>query len=261
MSQPRRTGPVLPLLAASLLLLVVGDRLWRLRSRSAPSSPVAAIALPREAPATDVGSVPAGQPPAAPMAGGAAARQAVRERLLREAAGTYLSEMLAENDSALRRWPARAGRTLRVAVVRMGARDYVEDFAGAVHWAVTRWNGVGLPVQLETGADSASADIVVAWVDSLGANRLGRAEVTRDGTGGIVHAVLVLATHSPSGAPLPQRVMVTLALHELGHALGLGHSSDSADALFPTSVATELTPRDRRTATLLYDLPTGSLKY
>jgi hypothetical protein len=249
------------LLAASLLLLVVGDRLWRLRSRSAPSSPSAAIALPSEAPATDLGSVTAGQPPAAPMAGGAAARQAVRERLLREAAGTYLPEMLAENDSALRRWPARAGRTLRVAVVRMGARDYVEDFAGAVHWAVTRWNGVGLPVQLETGADSASADIVVAWVDSLGANRLGRAEVTRDGTGGIVHAVLVLATHSPNGAPLPQRVMVTMALHELGHALGLGHSSDSADALFPTSVAIELTPRDRRTATLLYDLPTGSLKH
>ena len=72
--------------------------------------------------------------------------------------------------------------------------------------------------------------------------------------------MLVLATHAPHGEPLPQRVMVTLALHELGHALGLGHSSDRADALFPTSAATELTPRDRRTATLLYDLPTGSLK-
>ena len=51
-------------------------------------------------------------PSASPMAGGVAARQAVRERLRQEAAGTYLPETLAENDSVLRRLPARAGRTL-----------------------------------------------------------------------------------------------------------------------------------------------------
>jgi hypothetical protein len=235
MSESRRTGYVIPLLAAVLLLLVVGDRLWRLRPRTAP--------------------------PVTPLAGGGAARQAVRERLRQEGAGTYLPEMLAENDSVLRRWPARAGRTLRVAAVRLGAEGYVDSFAGAVSWAVTRWIGVGLPVRLETGADSAGADIVVAWVDSLGAGRLGRAEVTWDGKGGeVVRVALALATHAPDGTPLSQRLMVTLALHELRHALGLGHSSDRADALFPTSTATELTPRDRRTATLLYDLPTGSLK-
>jgi hypothetical protein len=260
MSESRRTGYVIPLLAAVLLLLVVGDQLWRLRPRSAPPATPAGIGRPTAAPATDLGEVPAGRPPVSPLAGGGAARQAVRERLRQEGAGTYLPEMLAENDSILRRWPARAGRTLRVAVVRLGAEGYVENFAGAVSWAVTRWNGVGLPVQLETGADSAGADIVVAWVDSLGADRLGRAEVTRDGKGEVVRVALALSTHAPDGTPLSQRLMVTLALHELGHALGLGHSSDRADALFPTSTATELTARDRRTATLLYDLPTGSLK-
>jgi hypothetical protein len=257
MSESRGTGPIIPLIAAVLLLLVVGDRLWRLRQRSTPPATPAGISA---APATDLGNVPAGRPPVSPLAGGGAARQAVRERLRQAAAGTYLPEMLAENDSVLLRWPARAGRTLRVAVVRQGAEGYVESFAGAVSWAVTRWNGVGLPVQLETGADSAGADIVVAWVASLGAGLLGRAEVTWNGKGEVVRVALTLATHAPDGTPLSQRLMVTLALHELGHTLGLGHSPDRADALFPTSTATELTPRDRRTATLLYDLPTGSLK-
>jgi len=260
MSESRRTGYVIPLLAAVLLILVVGDQLWRLRPRSVPPAAPAGIGRPLAASASDLGNVPASRPPVSPSAGGAAVRQAVRERVRQEGSGTYLTEMLAENDSILRRWPARAGRTLRVAVVRLGAEGYVENFAGAVSWAVTRWNGVGLPVQLETGADSAEADIVVTWVDSLGADRLGRAEVTRDGKGEVVRAALVLSTHAPGGNPLSQRLMVTLALHELGHALGLGHSADRADALFPTSTATELTPRDRRTATLLYDLPTGSLK-
>ena len=54
--------------------------------------------------------------------------------------------------------------------------------------------------------------------------------------------------------------MTTMALHELGHAVGLGHSSDPKDALYPTSGAAALTPRDRRTATVLYELPTGSVR-
>jgi len=71
---------------------------------------------------------------------------------------------------------------------------------------------------------------------------------------------VTLATHLPDGRPVSPSQMVALALHELGHALGLGHSPVKTDAMYPETSATDLTQRDRRTAMLLYDLPPGSLK-
>jgi predicted Zn-dependent protease len=54
--------------------------------------------------------------------------------------------------------------------------------------------------------------------------------------------------------------MVALALHELGHALGLGHSPVQEDVLYPVTRANDLSDRDRRTARLLYSLPPGDLR-
>jgi len=192
----------------------------------------------------------------------AARRVAVRERIRREGAGTYLAEMLAETDSMIRRWPeGRERRGLRLAVLRAGAVDnFREAFVSNVSWAVMRWNGAMLPVQLESGADSASADVVLTWVARLDGNRTGRADLTWDQRGHIVHAQVFLATHTPDGTQLDARQMTALALHELGHALGLGHSPAREDALHPVTRAIELTERDRRTARLLYSLPPGSLR-
>jgi predicted Zn-dependent protease len=160
----------------------------------------------------------------------------------------------------VRHWGFRAGRPILVAVLPWTALGYRDEYAAAVQWAVVRWNGVGLPLQIETTRDSSGADVVVTWVDTLGGEAAGRARIVWNGSGEIVRARVELVTHMPDGKAPTSRQMITMALHELGHVLGLGHSSDTADALHPTSTAIELSPRDRRTASLLYDLPTGSVK-
>jgi hypothetical protein len=179
------------------------------------------------------------------------------------AATTYLAAMLPQVDSAIRRWSDdRIRRPLRVALASgAGVPGYRPEYATAVAWSLARWNGAQLPVQFEfRGLDTARADIVVGWATSLDSGRTGKADVTWDQRQYIRRAAVTLATHAPDGRLLTAPEMTALALHELGHALGLAHSGETKDALYPMTRAADLTARDRATARLLYDLPPGSLR-
>jgi hypothetical protein len=255
---------VIPLLALLLVALVAGDLARRALVR--PAAPPAQEAGRPAAPVVG-GDVPGGgaRSMAAAVAATApldsAARMAVLVRIERDGAGTYLPAMVSSGDSVLHRWgDDRTARPLRVAVLREEVPGFHEVFFANVGWAITRWNSVGLPIYLEQVADTAGADIVLTWADRLDSNRAGRADVTWERNGRLAHVHITLATHAPDGRQVSPSEMVALALHELGHALGLGHSPVAADALHPETSAVDLTARDRRTALLLYALPPGSLK-
>jgi predicted Zn-dependent protease len=49
-------------------------------------------------------------------------------------------------------------------------------------------------------------------------------------------------------------------MHETWHALGLPHSADAADVMFPATQVDVLSTRDQESAQLLYRLPPGSVK-
>jgi len=120
------------------------------------------------------------------------------------------------------------------------------------------WNGQPFPILLdERGARQ--AQVFVQWGLAPGGSQLGLTHTEWSESGGLRVRSLALAIRDPrSGRDLdPDQVRLTAA-HEMGHALGLPHSDQPRDVMYPTNTATALSARDYRTLEALYALEDGT---
>jgi hypothetical protein len=185
----------------------------------------------------------------------------VRRRLVEREHGTYIGEMLAERDSALARWPDRRGKPLTVWIQRaFGVRGWSESFHADVRNAVIEWNDVGLPVPLAFTNDSARADVHISFIDHFDEPISGRTKWARDDDWWITDADIVLAVHHHSGLALDDDSMRAMALHELGHLLGLDHTEDPTAVMAPKVRVRSLSAAELATVRLLYTLPPGGVR-
>src|ERR1051325_2392631 len=185
-------------------------------------------------------------------------RAQARAALRAGAADTYISEILLERDSALARWPSRPARPLKVWVQSAaGIQDWSDEYVDAVANAFGTWDSVELPVRFDVVTDSADADVAVAWIEHFDAPSSGRTRWSRDDKWWIVNAGIVLAVHHQHGEVLDRSAMRAMALHEIGHLIGLDHTSDVASIMAPRVRVRDLTPIDKATAKLVYSVPAG----
>jgi hypothetical protein len=264
----RRT--VLPLVTFGLFAMVVADRISHALA-SATGRPVvqgpsatrpARVNLapagkgsdPTREPGPDA-SVPSSTPTIDRLA-----RLAARQQLSRASSLTYLDSLILSTDSVVRRWPDRPGVPLRVATIEGVPIGYNPRMAAFVREALGRWENTGIAVRFVLVPDTSEADILVRWIDHFDFDRAGQTDLTWDQAGRVRKAAISLAIRTSAGFPLPDAALLSVAVHEAGHALGLPHSPDSNDVMFPATRTGTLTERDRRTVQILYQLPPGPVR-
>jgi hypothetical protein len=192
---------------------------------------------------------------------GVADRATTRRTLRAESGGTYIDEMLLRRDSSLARWPDRRDDPLRVWIQQgAGLEGWRPALADKVREAFAEWEDVGLPVPFVFDPDSADADVHVTWRDRFDEPISGRTIWSRDEHWWIVGANIELALRHHDGEPLDVDATRALALHEIGHLLGLDHTADPRNIMCARVSVRDLSDADRATARLLYSLPAGAIR-
>jgi hypothetical protein len=244
-----------------LLSLALGA--WFLRDAAQVPVPTRGSPPPRSARHSDVssGAIARALAVVAPLAKlGDDDRADVIRRVRDGEAGTYIGDILRERDSSLARWPDRHGIPLTVWIQpRSSVKDYTTAYLASVRSAFQEWGALHLPIRFSFVDDSADAEVHVAWIDHFTEAISGRTRWARDDDWVITDANITLAVHHNQGEQLDEDAMRAMAMHEIGHLLGLDHTTDSLSIMAPKVRVRQLSAADRATVRLLYALPAGPL--
>jgi hypothetical protein len=186
---------------------------------------------------------------------------AIRAQLQAHQAGTFINEILAGRDSNIARWPDRREHAVKVWIDEHSPLVGAErPLPAEVRRAFADWGAAGVPLTFTFIGDSAPAEVHVTFVDHFNEAISGLTTWKRDYNWWILGGDIQVSLRSGSGRPLNDEQIHAIALHEIGHLLGLNHTADTTAIMAPRVGVLQLSPLDINTMRLIYELPPGSVK-
>ena len=184
----------------------------------------------------------------------------IQRHLRLGAPGTYIGDIITEQDSELVRWPEST--VFRVWIEpTTTVSDWRPEYADTVRAAFTAWTAAGAPIGASFTTDSADANVRIHWIEKFAADgTIGQTLQTWDQYRWLVAGDITIATHATTGQTLDPYWIRATALHEIGHLFGLNHSKSNGDIMATEAHALELSRADLATLRLLYALPPGAVR-
>ena len=184
----------------------------------------------------------------------------IQRHLRLGAPGTYIADIIDEQDGELVRWPESTVFRVWIAPTT-AATEWRPEYADTVRAAFTAWTAAGAPIGAQFISDSAAANVRIHWIDRFEeGGTIGKTLQTWDQYRWLVAGDITIATHATTGETLGPDWIRATALHEIGHLFGLNHSKSDGDIMASEAHALVLSRADLATLRLLYALPPGAVR-